>query len=369
MKFAFFYVLWEDPLVCVISAGSTLEGGIELALDYAAGRPCHILVRPSWELTIIGDEIARTDWWLRETHPGVKLVLMATSAADVDHMAGLGVESICAHNGAFIDERIYFPEPGATKVFDAVHTAQTKPFKRHELAYGVPNLALITYAEPGAEPVGDLVARYRHLKYVNYSESGGCVGLDGAQVRRVVGQARCGLILSEEEGPNNASMEYFLCGVPLVTTPSRGGREELYDPRHVAVVEPTAEAVEAAVAAFQVAAPDPREIRAAALARARPHRQRLIAWLSNVVGEDLFTQADENLWLPQFHDKLRKSWLFDVRPEGSVRIPRQENWGVEQARAPADAPASSPAPPAWFASLRASWKAIRDWRGAGQRAR
>ncbi len=252
---------------------------------------------------------------------------MATTATDARLMADLGVEAIHAHNTAFIDERIFYPEAGAIKLFDAVHNAQTKSFKRHELAYGVHNLALITYAEPAAsDTVADLVQRYQDLRYVNYSERVGYQMLDGDQIRQVVSQARCGLVLSEVEGPNNASMEYFLCGVPLVTTPGRGGREAMYDPRHVAIVEPTPQAVEAAVAAFAASAPDPQEIRQSALARARPHRERLITWLSGIVGEDLFKQADKNLWLPQFCDKLRQTWRLEPRPNGRFEAHKIEGW-------------------------------------------
>ena len=327
MKVSYFFVLWEAPLVCVISAGRSLTSGIELALEYAAGRPCHILARASWDLAVIGEAIASAHRWLSETHPEARLVAMAPTAADADYMTGLGVASLHAHNCAFISERIYFPEPGAAKTFDAVHNAQTKPFKRHELALGVRNLALITYDEPEAtDAVADLVARYRHLAYANYSAAAGCRTLSGAEVRKVVSAARCGLALSETEGPNNASMEYFLSGVPLVSTPSRGGREAMYDPRHVAIVAPTRMAVERAVAAFRRRAPDPQEIRAAALARSRPHRARLIAWLSDIVGRDLAGDADENLWLPQFTDKLRQTWRVEVGPDGRIRAQEPIDW-------------------------------------------
>jgi hypothetical protein len=323
----FFFVLWEEPLVCVISSGGSLASGIELALDHAGGRPCHILARPSWDLPIIGEALATADRWLRQAHPSARLVSMAPTAAYTDYLTGLGVAAIHAHNSAFISERIFFPEPGTAKAFDAVHNAQTQPFKRHQLAYGVPNLALITYVgQRAAEQVADVVPGYRDLKFVNYAAGEGYRSLDGGEVRHIVCQARCGLVLSALEGPNNASMEYFLCGVPLVTTPSRGGREAMYDPRHVAVVEPTPAAVEAAVAAFAAGAPDPQEIRAAALAKARPHRQRLIAWLSAVVGQDLADQADEHLWLPQFCDKLRQTWRVETGPDGRREARRIEAW-------------------------------------------
>ena len=92
----------------------------------------------------------------------------------------------------------------------------------------------------------------------------------------------------------------------------------MYDPRHVVVVEPNAAAVEDAVAGFRSRAPDPGDIRRSALATARPHRLRLIDWLSGIVETDLRPHADENGWLPQFRDKLRQKWRVDRRSDGGL---------------------------------------------------
>ena len=314
-----FFTLWSDPLVCVISAGWGADWGLRMALQVAGGRECHILMRPADRMAALIDEIGQIDQWLRRDHPNVRLWSLAASEEDAALVAGRGVGAIWANNTAFIDERLYFPELEQPKLYDAVHNARTTAFKRHDLAYGVNNLALITFVVfGGAESIADVARGYRSLSYVNYSHEHGHRRLDAAGVRRVLSQSRCGLLLSSAEGATNATMEYFLCGLPLVTTPSEGGREAMYDPRHVAVVEPSSAAVEAAVAAFQTSAPDPLEIRAAALAKARPHRARLIAWLSQIAGRDLLPLADGNLWLPQFHDKLRQVWSIETRPGGSL---------------------------------------------------
>jgi len=314
----FFYVLWEEPLVCVVCTGSPMASGVELALAHARGRACHILVRLTWEASVMADQIAATAHRLRVEQPKARLVAMTPTLEDACLLGDLGIETLWAHNSAFIDERIYYPEAGAPKLYDAVHTAQTKSFKRHELAFDVPNLALISYAEAASElSVGELAARYRGLSYANWSAETGIQNLAADAVRGVVSRARCGLLLSAAEGPNNASMEYFLCGLPLVTTPGAGGREVMYDPRHVVFVEPAPSAVEAAVRRFRSEAPDPEQVRRSALAKTLPHRRRLIDWLSATVAKDLTPQADANGWLPQFRDKLRQKWLVERRPDGS----------------------------------------------------
>jgi hypothetical protein len=314
-----FVVLWRRPLVCVIKLGWSARAGASIALQFAGGRECHILATPSWRMADQLDEARELDQWLRREHPNAKLSVMTASEADAGLVSGRGVEAIWSSDAAFADERIYFPELDEPKIYDAVHNAQTKPFKRHELAHKVDNLALITFAEGDGPPVAEVVRGYPHLSYVNYSDRGGHQRLDSAAVRGVLSQARCGLLLSAVEGANRASMEYFLCGLPLVTTPSYGGRDEMYDPRHVTMVEPDARAVEAAVEAYRSNTPDPLAVRAGALARARPHRARLIAWLSGVVGHDLLQLADGNLWLPQFRDKLIHRWRLERQPEGGFQ--------------------------------------------------
>jgi glycosyltransferase involved in cell wall biosynthesis len=218
---------------------------------------------------------------------------------------------------------------GEPKLYRALLNSQSREFKRHDLAFNVKNLAWITYNEVGiADRIGELVAQYRYLDYVNYSQETGSVLLDGAQLRRILNRARCGLALSGEEGPNNASMEYFLCGLPLVTTPAKGGREEMYDPRHVRIVAPEPDAVEHAVAYFCAHPIDPMEIRASALRKAMPHRARLIEWLSGVASRDLLAESGDNYWLPQFCDKFRQTWEIDEQDDGSWTADPIHGWAL-----------------------------------------
>ena len=72
-----------------------------------------------------------------------------------------------------------------------------------------------------------------------------------------------------------ASMEYLLCGVPVVTTASRGGRDFFFEPGFCTTVEPDARAVERAVADFARRAPSPETIRAAVLEKVRRERLKL----------------------------------------------------------------------------------------------
>ena len=303
-----FFRLWRRPPVYVIYAGHTLRSGLTLASGASGGRPIHVLAQVSGRLQNQIDDLCWATRLMREKRPHMSMTVLAATEEDVEELRRRGVSALQAHHNAFLDERLYYPEADGEKRYDAVHTAQAAAFKRHHLAHAVENLALVTYAgSEGPDAVAPIVQGYPRLSYVNWDPETGVHHLDPDGVRGVVNQARCGLVLSEAEGGNYASAEYLLCGVPLVTTPSIGGRHAFYDPDHVLVVEPTAEAVAAGVAVMNARTLDPWDVRRSVLAKMRDHRLRLAAWLSEVTGEDLLRAADGAGWLPAFRNKLA-SW-------------------------------------------------------------
>jgi glycosyltransferase involved in cell wall biosynthesis len=230
------------------------------------------------------------------------------------------MEALHIHKSAFIDHRIFRPLLSGPKKYNAVHVANVRQWKRHRLAWGVPRVAVVTYDYGEGGDQYQELAGYRDLAYGNFTRSEGQVRLDGVdhsafarlsrmslspeEVREVICNSACGLILSAVEGCNSASAEYLLCGIPVVTTPSLGGRSELYDPRHVAIVNPTPAEVEAAVQRFNELQIDPTEVRESVMSKLREHRRRFIAWLCCISNKDLFGQADQDFWIPQFTNKL-----------------------------------------------------------------
>ncbi len=306
--FTYFHVLLEEPLVCVVSSGILMHAGLDLALGLARGAPCHVLVQPAWHIPAAAGELAAVHAQWRTRAPNLRLTFLCNTRAEMQVIRSLGLDGLQAHKSAFLDHRIFSPGLPVPRRHDAVHVASVESFKRHHLAWGVPNLALVTYAfAPDFDPAG--ITGYQHLSYANFdlADPRNIHPIPPAMVARIIRASGCGLILSEVEGANNASAEYLLCGVPVVTTPSAGGREELFDPRHVLVVDPRPGAVAAAVRHFNAANIDPREIRAGVMAKIRPHRRTLIEWLGRIAGRDLLAEADEDLWLPRFTNKLRRT--------------------------------------------------------------
>ena len=87
------------------------------------------------------------------------------------------------------------------------------------------------------------------------------------------------------------SIEYLLCGVPVVNTANLGGRDVLFPDFAVKTVPDTPEAVAAAVQEFVQHAPEPEKIRAAALEKMKFHRETFRRLLNEAMAPENFPDS------------------------------------------------------------------------------
>lgn len=199
--------------------------------------------------------------------PGARIVILCNCARECVSLAACGMDARLVNQNAFLDERRYRPM-GRARPFAAAYIARVTPFKRHGL---IP---------PGRARDVMLMGTYAHKAEREYAESirrqyaaaRWIPSFRGADVSLFLAQARCGLALSAAEGACFASSEYLLCGLPVVDTPARGGRDVLYPEEFVFRAEATCDAVGAGFDHWTANRPDPRAVRAAWLEKVRPHR-------------------------------------------------------------------------------------------------
>ena len=237
-----------------------------------------------------------------------RVTILASSSAELEPFRRAGLSALLVGNGALVDERIYRPLPGRRAHFDAVYDARLSSFKRHPLAAEVPNLALITYPYKGRvdpdyrEAIEPLLAR-AHLFNGNPLTSA-YRRLSAPEVNQALNRCAVGLALSREEGGMYASTQYLLAGLPVVSTPSRGGRDEFYHSDYVRIVDPDPRAVAAAVAEMRTCKTPPDEIRARTLATVEEHRRRLFHCVDAIYASQGCDRSFEAEWPALFVDKL-----------------------------------------------------------------
>lgn len=233
-----------------------------------------------------------------------------------------GFDAVHFNNAALLDPNQFQLGTGPRR-FAAVLNAKPLAFKRHALSVQVPERLFVTYdvqeRDEGATRRVDLAALgAREIRR----------NLPAAGVAAALGEAEVGLMLSAAEGACYASLEYLLCGLPVVSTRSIGGRSDFYDADHARIVDDDPVAVRDAVADLAAGlargAITREGIRQRALARRRAFLDTLAARLQGVI---------DDAGLPLSAARL----LDEAIAEGS-KLQRHRNFWVARLRAPGSPP-------------------------------
>lgn len=240
----------------------------------------------------------------RRVYPEHTVTFLCNTPSSADTFGRAGLPSVFFNQNSLLDERIYRVMRDVPKEFDAVYNAQMEKVKRHSLAARIRSLALITYrvdSQPGY--YRRMRKELGHASWLNF-EAGQWKWLPDSQVAFHLNRARVGLILSEAEGANYATVEYLLCGLPVVSTRSSGGRSEFFDEDYVKVVDATPQAVADGVSELIGRRIDPDYIRGKTIERMQAHREVFIALLQRICDAEGIRRAMREEWPSLFFNKL-----------------------------------------------------------------
>ena len=268
---------------------SSCVDGAPLGIAHSAGRYRHavILVFFAWS--------AEDAWSVKRTrraaiqhrraNPGHRLVFLCNSAREAELLCESGEIAIHLNHNAFVSEFTFRPLPPVPPAYDAVYNARLAPFKRHALSLEVESCAFIYYQSGSETDAFDAALRERHARlapghvFVNRLEGGKPVRLTADEVNAVYNQASVGLCLSAIEGAMFSSMEYMLAGLPIVSTPSLGGRDTYFDDDYCIVAPADPREIRDAVAALKARAIPRDFIAQRALEKVARDRDRLTTLL------------------------------------------------------------------------------------------
>ena len=209
------------------------------------------------------------------------------------------------NQNSWLDENLVMkPMDGIVKNYDAIYVGRFSQFKRHFLARKVNNLALVA-----GNNHGNLIAeQIPEASFLNDKP------LTPDEVCEKINESRCGLILSGEEGACFASSEYLLCGIPVVSTHSKGGRSVWYNEYNSIVCEDNEDSVAAAVQEFIKNPRDPEIIRNGHLSLSRHYRVKFIAVLSKLFYDHGIYDIDASKYFyDNFIHKLRRSYKPNLK--------------------------------------------------------
>jgi glycosyltransferase involved in cell wall biosynthesis len=139
-----------------------------------------------------------------------------------------GFDAILFNHNAWIDTN-KFQIIECQKKYNLVMNTRPDNIKRPWLASKVENLAIIkgnAYVSERFFDLDDL-----NPAYINSSR------ISSSEVVQILSESWVGGIFSEKEGAAYSSGEYLLCGLPVVSTESKGGREIWYNENNSFIAE------------------------------------------------------------------------------------------------------------------------------------
>ncbi len=248
-------IVSTDPLVTFSKRSLGVPLGIASARPEAfRGRKAlHLIgfshtIEVGESMTGIAQELAA----LSREQPDGRFVFLANTEFEAYQLSTVGVASMMSNQLIFVDEKTFRPRECEMR-FDAIYNGRLVPSKRHELARDVRSLGLLyDIGSPSTPP------QYEHIRtllpqatFINHEVGKGSYRqLTIEECAAQINTARVGLCLSEEEGAMQASLEYLLCGLPVVSTRSIGGRDRYLPAPFGRIVGDDPKEVADAVAAF-----------------------------------------------------------------------------------------------------------------------
>lgn len=283
------HVFSRDPLILYVPVGGRRPLYALAALGRRlASRRATFLLMPMWTLErpAVVEQIGRDLLWFAKACPRHELIFLCNTETERRLIAAAGGNTIFSNHNLMISENVFRPLPGVPVEYDAVYNGRISHTKRHYLAFEIERLVHVTSSIGELPPSGDraflrrLQAQSPLHRIANPLVDGLPGRLSPDDVNRVYNQAAVGLCLSAVEGAMYSSMEYLLAGLPIVSTPSIGGRDVYFHPDYCIIAEPEPAAIRRAVEQLRDRAIPGEEIRGRTLERVRAERLQLMDFLS-----------------------------------------------------------------------------------------
>ena len=251
-------MLSAEPYVAISMFNDDFHyGALSLLPDELADRPSlHLITVNSSVRWVTQSALPRRIAEARERWPLAHFRVLAADETDLLAARAAGLPAMLGNLNMFTDDRVFHPfRPEVVgQTMDAIYIAAMSIRENHFLARHLDSIGLVHHRYAGMEDVGmevrGLLPRAIYLTDAPERSEGFFYPGD-RQVADWICQAATGLALNESGDSCVATAKYLLCGTPVVTVPSTGGRDHFLKSPYFIRAETTAESVAAAVREFK----------------------------------------------------------------------------------------------------------------------
>ena len=169
------------------------------------------------------------------------IIWLANTEEQLQEAQKMGISSIYCNHNCWLDINIFKPdEDNFAREFDLVLNCRPETLKNPQLTMGIPNLAIIKGINHSKDTYWDLMQL--NPSYIND------IRLSTNEVVSILNKSKIGGIFSEKEGACYSSSEFILCGLPVLSIASEGGRDVWFDNSNSLIVTKSVEGVRDGVA-------------------------------------------------------------------------------------------------------------------------
>jgi len=245
--------------------------------------------------------------------PKHKIIFLCNFPDQLKLFRRLNITSILSNHNAFLDERIFRILPEIKKDFDAIYDAKISRVKRYELASKIKSLCFIYYFdEKDKRYAREIHNLFKGATWFN-GEIDNYHRLKAIKLPYYINKARIGLCLSKSEGAMYSSCQYLLCGLPVVSTKSGGGRDVFFDKDFVEIVEDNPNSVKKGVDKLIKKDIDPKIVREKTLKKIWDHRERFIEIIQKIYNKEGINKNFKKEFKRNFLNKMCYWHLVKVR--------------------------------------------------------
>jgi len=257
-------------------------------------------------ILFVSSEWYRSKYTLKiaKHNPYDKTIILANTIEEKEFFENkTDCDVLFCNNNAFLDENMFTIQKDTVKVYDLMLNNKftcTKNTAYGKLCNNVIHVGYYTEEKYNFPKFGYYANFNNQPNDYNFNKKD-YIFLNGNQINTYINQSVAGGIFTNREGACRASSEYSLCGVPVISTASKGGRDIWYDSYNSIICEPNERSVYDCLQIIKNRTINPELIRESHLKIADQHKTTLVDYVIDELNLPHDTKTKDELKLKFKH--------------------------------------------------------------------
>jgi len=162
-------------------------------------------------------------------------IILANSEEEKSYYDSLKLNNIYCNQNCWIDYDIYKIK-NYNKKYDFVYNANNSVFKNHKLLKNICKDYDIMYITYDIPVLKNYDAIWSTVKLEDYNPKKIAKHISDEDVSENLNECKLGIFLSTTEGACYSSSEYLLCGLPVISVKSNGGRDVWFNDKNSIII-------------------------------------------------------------------------------------------------------------------------------------